>query len=99
MQYTADVLDFLESTLCVDTDRIYATGKSNGGGFVALLSCDNTMTQRISAFMSASGAYYPATHSPCNPGKAQVPFLEFHGDADTVVGVPFGRCSMVSLLI
>ncbi|MGH3631566.1 MAG: alpha/beta hydrolase family esterase, partial [Sciscionella sp.] len=37
--FVSDLLDHLQHTLCVDPDRIYATGKSNGGGFTALLAC------------------------------------------------------------
>lgn len=39
--FTADVLDAVEAQLCVDTNRIYATGQSQGGGFVGRLAVSN----------------------------------------------------------
>ncbi|CAI6334318.1 unnamed protein product [Periconia digitata] len=85
IDYTHDVLDWLESNLCVDTNRIYATGKSNGGGFVNLLACDPTTNARIAAFASVSGAYYEDKLARnCSPGRP-VPFLSFHGTSDTTI--------------
>lgn len=37
--FTSDLLDRLQSDYCVDPTRTYATGKSNGAGFVGLLAC------------------------------------------------------------
>ncbi len=36
MQFISDLLDYVESNLCVDTSRVYAAGVSNGGGMAAL---------------------------------------------------------------
>jgi polyhydroxybutyrate depolymerase len=78
--FTAGLLDHLQSTLCVDTARVYATGFSNGGGFTALLAC--RMADRIAAVAPVAGAFYPATGENCQPVRP-VPMIEFHGTADS----------------
>jgi polyhydroxybutyrate depolymerase len=80
--FTADLLDHLQATLCVDPARVYATGISNGGGFTGLLAC--RMADRIAAVAPVAGAFYPATSKNCRPGRP-VPLIEFHGTADATV--------------
>jgi poly(3-hydroxybutyrate) depolymerase len=110
-----DDLDFVSSMIahfndryCIDTSRIYAAGKSNGGGFTGgYLACDPSLSQQIAAFAPVSGAFYvpgsteddcdPATIAiQCNPGRKLVPVLEFHGDADDTIayagGLRRGEC-------
>ncbi|GAA3633582.1 PHB depolymerase family esterase [Kineosporia mesophila] len=82
VQFVSDLLDGLQGSLCVDPDRIYATGKSNGGGFTALLAC--RLPHRIAAFATVSAAFYPGTTTGCD-GSQPVPYLDFHGVADTTV--------------
>ncbi|KAK4498110.1 hypothetical protein PRZ48_010766 [Zasmidium cellare] len=93
--FTLDMIDYISARYCVDTDRIYATGKSNGGGFSAnILPCNGTATQRIAAFASNSGAYYQEPVSgtcpaetvpiPCLPSRP-IPLLTLHGTADTTI--------------
>jgi polyhydroxybutyrate depolymerase len=79
--FTGDLLNQLEARLCVDRARIYAAGKSNGGGFVGLLAC--RMADRIAAFAPVSGAFYPEGGA-CNPTRP-VPIIDFHGGADTTI--------------
>lgn len=81
--FVSDLLDRLQSTLCVDPVRIYATGKSNGGGFTALLAC--RLPHRIAAFATIAGAFYPQSTVGCGPGSP-VSLVDFHGTADTIVG-------------
>jgi poly(3-hydroxybutyrate) depolymerase len=59
--FTMEILDELEQNFCVDTSRIYASGKSEGGGFAGMLACNETSTARIAAFAPVSGAFYPGT--------------------------------------
>jgi polyhydroxybutyrate depolymerase len=82
--FVSDLLNHLQSQLCVDPDRIYATGFSNGGGFTAVLAC--RMASRIASFASVAGSYYPVPNG-CSPGRP-VSILEFHGTADRTV--PYG---------
>jgi polyhydroxybutyrate depolymerase len=78
--FTAGMIDYLRATMCADPTRVYATGFSNGGGFVGLLAC--RMADRIAAFAPVAGAFYPETGENCHPGRP-VPMLEFHGRADS----------------
>ncbi|KAI0136866.1 carbohydrate esterase family 1 protein [Xylariales sp. AK1849] len=97
--YVADILDELEQKLCLDTSRIYATGKSQGGGMAARLACNQVVSQRIAAFAPVSGAFYtddptcgnPSTEAiPCNPGRDKIPVLDFHGGNDTTISIDGG---------
>ena len=84
--------------MCIDTDRIFATGKSLGGGFAGVLACDAIMSARIAAFAPVSGAFYITTSGTCVPEtipipcfasagkrKGPVPILEFHGGSDATI--------------
>jgi poly(3-hydroxybutyrate) depolymerase len=51
-------MDAVAKRFCIDEQRIYATGKSQGGGFVNQLACDAELSTRIAAFAPVSGAYY-----------------------------------------
>lgn len=85
--FVSDLLNHLQSILCIDAQRIYAAGISNGGGMTGLLACQ--LSGRIAAFAPVAGAFYPIVGG-CHPDRA-VPILEFHGTADPLVtytGVP-----------
>jgi polyhydroxybutyrate depolymerase len=79
--FVSDLLNHLQSILCIDPLRIYATGFSNGGGMTNVLAC--TLAGRLAAFAPVSGSYppYPGGCHPVRP----VPLLEFHGTADPIV--------------
>jgi poly(3-hydroxybutyrate) depolymerase len=49
LQFTNDLLDHLQSEYCIDRARIYANGKSVGGGFTNLLAC-SPVGARFAAF-------------------------------------------------
>jgi len=79
--FVSDLLTHLQSVLCINPLRIYATGFSNGGGMTNVLAC--TEASRLAAFAPVSGSYppYPGGCHPLRP----VPLLELHGTADRVV--------------
>jgi len=79
--FVSDLLSHLQATLCIDPQRIYATGFSNGGGMTNLLACK--LAGRIAAFAPVSGSYPPAPGG-CDPHHP-APIMEFHGTADPVV--------------
>jgi polyhydroxybutyrate depolymerase len=79
--FVSQLLSHLQSQLCVDPARIYAAGFSNGGGFTAVLAC--RFSDRIAAFASVSGEYYPQPGG-CDPARP-VPILEIHGTSDGIV--------------
>src|SRR5207248_243685 len=76
------LLDVVESQVCIDPERVYATGVSNGGGMVALLAC--AMSDRLAAVAPVAGNYLPLP--PCHPDRP-VSVLEIHGTA--VKSVPY----------
>ncbi|ANY09875.1 hypothetical protein AFB00_07400 [Pseudonocardia sp. HH130630-07] len=80
--YAASVLDQVEATTCADTNRVYAAGKSNGGGFTDILAC--RMSDRIAAIAPVAAAFYRTGEPECAPGRP-VPVIEFHGTADATV--------------
>ena len=93
--FTKEVLDTLERQLAIDRRRVYATGKSQGGGFVgALLACNETLGRRFAAFAPVSGAYYLRNETSCDPEhipiacattRTDTPILAFHGGADDTI--------------
>ena len=74
------LLDRVRSVPCVDSSRLYATGASNGGGFVARLGCE--MADRLAAIAPVAGGY--GALGPCHPARP-LPVLEIHGTRDQVV--------------
>ncbi|KZP07784.1 carbohydrate esterase family 1 protein [Athelia psychrophila] len=84
--FTKDVVAEVSGNLCVDSGRIYASGKSNGGGFTNILACDSTASSLFAAFALVSAALYAGAYplSGCTPGDT-VPLINFHGLADTII--------------
>ncbi|KAF2676759.1 carbohydrate esterase family 1 protein [Lentithecium fluviatile CBS 122367] len=86
--FTLELLDHLLDRYCIDPSRVYASGKSNGGGFTGLLACDPSASSRIAAFAAVSGAFYLNQETqqplPCAlpPNRKAVPVMELHGAKD-----------------
>ncbi|KAI5197378.1 alpha/beta-hydrolase [Aureobasidium subglaciale] len=94
--FTLELLANLSSTYCMDTYKIYAAGKSNGGSFAAnVLACDPRASTKFAAFGGISGAYYQGDSEDdcnaatvpisCNPGRSPIPIFTTHGDADETI--------------
>jgi len=85
------LLTDLDTRVCVDPRRTFATGFSNGGFFSYRLACERA--GRFAAVAPVSGM---SPQSGCNPSRP-VPVLHIHGTADTVIlyaggsNIPFGR--------
>lgn len=76
------LLDAIESTVCVDLDRVFATGISNGGMFVHRLGCD--LSARFAAIAPVAGTL--ARGFNCAPGaNAKISLLNIYGTRDDVV--------------
>ncbi|KAJ1684376.1 hypothetical protein LUZ63_020131 [Rhynchospora breviuscula] len=80
--FTADLLERLDDTLCVDPTRTYATGKSNGAGLTTLLAC--RLPGRFAAIAPVAPALYPGSQAGCADAPP-TPVLEIHGVADTTI--------------
>lgn len=77
--FVAALLDAIEAEVCVDVDRVYATGLSNGGFFSYTLGC--TLADRIAAIAPVAGS---DSNVFCAPGRP-VPLLHLHGTGDLIV--------------
>nr|POE72920.1 putative feruloyl esterase c [Quercus suber] len=82
LQFTTDLLAHLNSTYCIDSSRIYASGKSNGGGFVDTLACSENGDQFAAFAMAAAALYTDNSRRSCNTSRA---ILEAHGLDDTTI--------------
>jgi len=87
--FTADILDDLGATLCVDPARVYAMGFSNGGYMSSRLACD--LADRIAAITTVAATTHP---DDCAPSRA-VPVQAFHGTADRVVPFDGGDSALL----
>lgn len=79
VQFVHELLDRTEADLCVDLDRVYSTGMSNGGFMSGRLAC--SMPERIAAIAGVTGLIGPVD---CADDRL-VPIMMFHGTADAVV--------------
>ncbi|NNE72655.1 MAG: hypothetical protein HKN26_03250 [Acidimicrobiales bacterium] len=82
LAFVDELLDELEQTQCVDRDRVFSTGMSNGGYFSGLLACERS--DRIAAIATVTGLFRAGD---CNSSR-RVPLLHMHGTDDAIV--PFG---------
>lgn len=73
------VLAKVTSTMCVDLNRIYVTGYSNGAIMASVLACVDA--GQVAAIAPVSGIANPARCKPSRP----VPVVAFHGTADPLV--------------
>jgi polyhydroxybutyrate depolymerase len=73
------LISTLESTMCIDTTRVFAAGVSNGAGMVAVLGCD--ISAQLAGIAAVAGDYDKLP--PCHLQRP-VPLLEIHGTADRV---------------
>jgi len=78
--FVRDLLNAVERGVCVDRDRVYAAGVSNGGGLAAHLAC--RLANRFAAIASVAGSY--ASVTTCTPQRP-VSILEIHGTDDGTV--------------
>jgi len=77
--FVGKIIDELESKLCVDSHRIFATGMSNGGFLSHRLACE--LSTRIAAVAPVAGLLAIPT---CNPTRPMSVF-QFHGTLDPLV--------------
>ena len=84
--FTTDLLNHLNSAYCIDQQRIFASGKSDGGGFCDTLACNATHGAAFAAFAPVAGAFYTdLNNSDCSPARSPIPVLEFHSTDDGTI--------------
>ena len=87
--FASELLDELETTLCVDAGRVYSTGLSNGGFMSVRLAC--SLSDRVAAIAPIASAYFPPLSNDFTdpnescPDTRPVPVIAFHGSADRTV--------------
>jgi polyhydroxybutyrate depolymerase len=74
------LLDTVNDEYCVDADRVFSTGMSNGAGMSTTLGCE--LGYRFAAIAPVSGVNL----SGACPGDDPVSVLAVHGDADPIAG-------------
>jgi poly(3-hydroxybutyrate) depolymerase len=96
VKFTLELLEDITKSYCVEEEKVYASGMSNGGGFVAnILACDESATKKFAAFAAASGAYYQNdARGKCKPDSvaiqcdnkgAKVPLITTAGGRDKTI--------------
>ena len=71
----------LVSSLDIDSERVFATGLSNGGEMSYMLACEATDTFR--AIASVAGVMFRSFSDDCSPSR-ELSVLEIHGTDDAV---------------
>lgn len=74
--FVGALLDHVESLLCTDRRRVFASGMSNGAIMSHRLACE--LSQRIAAIAPVAGTIGVANCQPTRP----VPVLAIHGTSD-----------------
>lgn len=85
LQFVSDMVSDMQSKYSIDTNRIYATGLSNGGGFVGTIAC-SSVSGLFAALAPVAGSFYTDVNgTDCTPARSPLPILEIHGGNDTTV--------------
>ena len=92
LTFVGDLLDHVESTLCVDTNRVFVTGLSNGAFMTSAIAC--AYADRIAAVAPVAGV---RDIEGCKPAR-KVPVVAFHGTADGFVAFDGGLGDKVASL-
>jgi polyhydroxybutyrate depolymerase len=90
VRFISDLLDVLESKLCIDRRRVYSTGMSNGAQMSSLLAC--MLPDRIAAVAPVAGVEF---YDLC--GGRPVPVVAFHGTADPIVTYDGGGLNSMTI--
>jgi polyhydroxybutyrate depolymerase len=80
--FVAALFDVLEAELCIDRNRVFAHGMSNGAMFVHRLGC--VLSDRFAAIAPTAGTI--AKGFNCAPGSsAKISMINIYGTRDTTV--------------
>jgi polyhydroxybutyrate depolymerase len=79
VQFTRDLLSYVQKNYCVAAQRIYVTGYSIGASMAYRVACE--MSDQIAALATVEGAFYHIPPNGCQASRT-IPVLEIHGQAD-----------------
>ena len=85
LKFIGDMLDEVEAAMCVDTNRVFVTGLSQGAFMTSAVAC--VYANRIGAAAPVAGVM--SNIKDCKPARA-VPLVTFHGTADGFVAFDGG---------
>ncbi len=79
LAWLGHLLTHIETTSCVDENRVFVTGYSNGAFMASAVACQ--YSTRVAAVAPVAGIQ---AESPCK-AKRPVPVVAFHGTADPLI--------------
>ncbi|KAM0718648.1 hypothetical protein Q7P37_005719 [Cladosporium fusiforme] len=85
IDFINELLKHMDDNYCVDQERIYASGKSNGAGFVDYLACSDTGDQFAAFGLAAAALYGDLEYKPPGGCDKKRAILEVHGGKDDTV--------------
>jgi polyhydroxybutyrate depolymerase len=84
MAFIGGLFKTIDSTLCVDRNRLFVTGYSNGAFMTSSIACQ--YAGQVAAVATVAGLENP---TGCHPAR-RIPVLNFHGTADPYVAYTGG---------
>lgn len=84
LKFFGEMLAQVEATVCVDQNRVFVTGLSNGAFMTSAVACE--YADRVAAAAPVAGI---RNIKGCKPARP-VPVVAFHGNADPVVAYTGG---------
>lgn len=85
LTFVDDMINLIESELCVDTSQLFSAGFSYGGGMSYALAC-----ARASVFRAVA-VYSGMELSGCTGGTQPIAYIGLHGIRDPIVNASHGR--------
>ena len=79
VQFTRDMLSYLQRNYCIDTHRIYVTGYSIGASMAYRVAC--ALSDQIAALATVEGAFYHIPPNGCQATRP-LPVLDIHSLVD-----------------
>ncbi|MEN9643453.1 MAG: hypothetical protein RL238_122 [Actinomycetota bacterium] len=92
VEWITALLDQVGTTLCIDTNRVYVAGMSNGAMMTSTLAC--VLSDRVAAVAPVAGVRDPEGCEPERP----VPMIAFHGTDDEYLAYEGGYGPKVAAL-
>ena len=89
-ELVTELLDRLAASGCVDPDRIYVAGHSQGGGMASAVGCE--FADRLAGVAIVAGEFFEL---PCQPSRP-IPVVIFHALDDPIL--PYGGGSVAGTL-